>query len=344
MKKLFGLLTMSVVVFSCAEKRTPNNFSSVKVDTVYEDSISIRAIEFLDESTLAFAGNKGFFGSVEVKMGKVRLNAQKYDTIVPEFRAIAHTSTDFFMLSVANPALLYKTESGGQMKLVYKEEGEGVFYDAMKFWNDDEGVAVGDIVDGCISIVITRDGGSTWRKIPCSDLPNGVKGEGAFAASNTNIETNGDAAWIATSAGRVYHSLDKGKTWDVVQTPIINEGPAQGIYSIDFYDEKQGYGVGGDYTQPELKTANKIVTNDGGKSWQLIADDKAPNYKSCVQYVPNSDGKELVALGFTGVSYSHDGGANWEHLSDESFYTLRFLNDSVAYAAGKNRIAKLSFR
>jgi hypothetical protein len=60
--------------------------------------------------------------------------------------------------------------------------------------------------------------------------------------------------------------------------------------------------------------------------------------------VPNSDGKGLIAIGFTGISYSKDMGSTWSELSKEAFYTLRFKNDSVAYAAGKNRIAKLSFK
>lgn len=75
-----------------------------------------------------------------------------------------------------------------------------------------------------------------------------------------------------------------------------------------------------------------------------MADATDPGYKSCVQFVPNSDGQELVALGFTGVSYSHNQGQSWKKLSDEAFYTLRFQNDSIAFAAGKNRIAKLVFK
>ena len=52
----------------------------------------------------------------------------------------------------------------------------------------------------------------------------------------------------------------------------------------------------------------------------------------------------MVALGFTGISYSSDMGASWKELSKESFYTIRFKNDSIAYAAGKNRISKLTFK
>jgi len=295
-------------------------------------------------SNLGYAANKGVFGSIDLNTGKVRESQQKYHTSIPEFRAVAHTSNDFFMLSVANPALLYKTGDNGRMDMVYKEEGDAVFYDAMTFWNDKEGIAIGDSMNGCLSIIVTRDGGNIWTKLACTELPNGMEGEGAFAASNTNIKVIGSKTWIATTAGRIYFSPDKGKTWEIQDTPIVKDAPTQGIYSIDFWDDNLGIAIGGDYTDPQNNTANKAITEDGGKTWKLIANGKEPQYKSCVQFVPTSGGNEIVALGFTGISYSSDRGNNWRQLSDESFYTLRFLNDSIAYAAGKNRIARLTFK
>ena len=340
--RFYQICIVFLLLTACGNERPIKQFSSVEIETIFEDSLSIRAIELMDNS-LAFAANKGTFGSIDLTNNKVRTNVQKYDTILPEFRAVAHTSTDFFMLSVANPALLYAT-GFTNMKLVYKEDGEGVFYDAMTFWNDKEGLALGDTVDGCLSIIVTRDGGKTWRKIPCSKLPNGVADEGAFAASNTNIKTLGDRTWIATTNSTIFFSGDKGRNWEKVQTPIVNEEPTEGIYSIDFYDENLGIAIGGDYTNPDKNISNKAFTQDGGKTWKLIADGQEPGYKSCVQFVPKTDGKGIVALGFTGISYSSNMGERWTNLSDESFYTLRFLNDSIAYAAGKNRIAKLTFK
>lgn len=342
MRKLVILATF-ISLFSCGETENKSPFTTIEIETLYEDSLSIRAIELMGNS-LAFATNKGVFGTVELSSGKIRSNIEKYHTSIPEFRAVAHNATDFFMLSVGSPALLYKTGEDDKMDLVYMEEGEGVFYDAMAFWNNREGIAIGDTVDGCLSIIITRDGGHNWTKLSCSELPEGIEGEGAFAASDTNIEVKGDKTWIATTSSRIYFSPDKGKTWRIQETPIVKDEPTQGIYSIDFYDENLGIAIGGDYTNPEDNLENKAMTNDGGATWNLIANGKEPDYKSCVQFVPNSKGKEIVALGFTGISYSSDMGETWLALSDESFYTLRFLNDSVAYAAGKGRIAKLSFR
>jgi photosystem II stability/assembly factor-like uncharacterized protein len=338
------LVLFILILISCAEEPQYKPFQSVSITPVFEDSVSIRAITFLDGRTLAFAGSRGMYGTVDVTTQRVRSNVQVYDSITPAFRAVGNTSNDFFMISIDSPALLYKTGDQGKMELVYKEDGEGVFYDCMAFWNDTEGIAVGDTVNGCLSIIITRDGGQTWNKIPCANLPEGMEGEGAFAASNSNVALSGNHAWIGTTAGRVYHSEDKGKTWTVQQTEIIHQEETQGIYSMDFYDETTGFAMGGDYTQPESNKANKMITYDGGKTWDLIADGQEPDYKSCVQFVPNSEGKGLVAVGFTGISYSGDGGENWKSFSEESFYTLRFLNDSVAYAAGRNRISKLVFQ
>lgn len=342
MRHLF-ILTVICLLISCDDDKKSHQFSSVTIETIYQDSISIRAIEIMNGS-LAFAANNGVFGSVDLITDKVRASVKKHDTILPSFRAVAHTATDFFMLSIASPALLYKTGDNGQLELVYTEEGETVFYDAMTFWNNNEGIAVGDSTNGCLSIIITRDGGKTWNKISCKRLPKATNEEGAFAASNTNIAVVGNKTWIATTSGRVYYSPDKGETWEYSQTPIISKEATQGIYSIDFYDENIGFAIGGDYTQPENNSANKIITYDGGETWKLIVDGLAPGYKSCVQFIPNAGGNDIVAVGFTGITHSKDMGNTWEQLSSESFYTIRFLNDSTAYAAGKNRIAKLTFK
>lgn len=343
-----ALILVLILGFSCADDKANDKqsppFTSVEIEIIYQDSISIRAIELIDNS-LAYAGNNGIFGNIDIKSGKIMESVQQYDTIFPEFRAVAHTASDFFMLSIANPALLYKTGDDGKMALVYTEEDEAVFYDAMTFWNDREGIAIGDSMNGCLSVIISRDGGNSWNKLPCSDLPEGIDGEGAFAASNTNIVVVGDKTWIATTSSRIYFSEDKGKNWEIQETPIVKDEPTQGIYSIAFYDENLGVAIGGDFTKPEEDTANKALTLNGGKTWQLFADGQNPQYKSCIQFVPNAKGDGIVALGFTGISYSADRGANWQQLSDDaSFYTFRFLNDSVAYAAGKNRIAKLAFK
>jgi photosystem II stability/assembly factor-like uncharacterized protein len=269
----------------------------------------------------------------------------KNDSVFPGFRSVASTKNSQFLLSVANPALLYKTNISGEHELVYIEKDSSVFYDSMTFWNEKEGLAFGDPTEGCMSIIVTRDGGETWEKIPCGKLPKAAKGEAAFAASDSNIAIVGNKVWMISGGtkSRVYFSEDKGKTWKVQDTPLVQGEPTTGGYSIDFYDENTGFIIGGDYTKPEQNQKNKALTFDGGKTWNLIAEGNPPGYKSCVQFVPNSNGEKLVAVGPSGISLSVDGGKTWRKISDEGFYAIRFLNDSTAYLAGKNRICRIRF-
>ncbi|WP_298236688.1 oxidoreductase [uncultured Algibacter sp.] len=352
MKRIVLVIIICAFVFSCNEKPKyqPRNVSKVEIKILLEDSLlNVRAIE-IDKDGIGFATSNGeiggetysFLNDGNIVAKSIQL---KHDSIIPNFRSLAFTNKGGYLLSISFLALLYKV-SKDSIKLVYKETHPKAFYDSMDFWNDQEGIAIGDPTDDCMSIIITRDGGNTWDKLSCDDLPKAKKGEAAFAASDTNIAIVGEHTWVATGgiASRVLYSADKGKTWDVFETPIVQGKETTGMYSIDFYNEKIGFAVGGDYTQPDNNTANKIRTTNGGKTWELVAENKNPGYRSCVQFVPNGKGKELVALGFKGIDYSNDFGVSWKHLSDEGFYTIRFLNDSIAYAAGNGRISKLIFK
>jgi photosystem II stability/assembly factor-like uncharacterized protein len=363
MKNVFSIILMASIMMSCNKEEKvfkARTFEYVDIETIFEDSTaSIRAIDF-DEDYLYYGslnhiGKRALNKELKFSLDELKLsngknhfkNILNFEDKPLAFRAIENVNGDLLALSISAPARLYKLSRKSQNPiLVYEEDHEKAFYDSMGFWNDEEGVAIGDPTDGCMSVIITRDGGNSWVKLSCDDLPKAKEGEAAFAASDSNIAIVGDNTWVATGgkASRVMYSPDKGKTWKVYETPVVQGLETTGMYSIDFYDDKNGFAIGGDYTKAADSSANKIRTSDGGKTWKLVAQNQSPGYRSCVQYVPNSNAKQLVAIGFKGIDYSNDAGDSWTHLSDEGFYTIRFLNDSVAYAAGNKRIAKLTFR
>jgi len=73
----------------------------------------------------------------------------------------------------------------------------------------------------------------------------------------------------------------------------------------------------------------------------LVAENQNPNYKSCVQYVPNTDGKEIFAVGKTGVSFSNDGGKTWKEVSSDSYYAIQFIDKNTAWLSGHQKMGKL---
>ncbi len=341
--RLLLILSLILLFISCKNEIRPRTFENISIEEIKIDSTSIRAIHVLKDSTLFFATSDGNIGMSTGFTNKMMITTIKHDTITPHFRSIASNGDALFVLSVGNPALLYKY-TDGEAELVYKEEHEKVFYDAMSFFDAKNGIAMGDPTEGCLSIILTNDGGNSWSKLSCDQLPKIEQGEAAFAASNTNIAIVDSNVWIATGGqrARVFHSPNKGKTWEVHNTPITQGGKMTGIYSIDFYDSNNGIIFGGNWEDKKDNQANKAITQDGGKTWTLVADNSEPGYKSCVQYIPNTEGKEIIAVGSTGVSFSNDGGSSWKEVSKEKdYYTIQFVNENIAWLAGKNKIGKL---
>ena len=353
--KNIGLIVLVLLsLLSCGShyQLPEKHISTVEVEHLLEDSLlNVRALEIVKENNGAFFltsnGKAGhiYNSDTDNSLNIVYPIAVAPDSVKNNFRSLAVTSKNGWGLSIESPARLYKIKND-EKQLVYQENHPKAFYDALDFWNDQEGIAIGDPTEACLSVIITRDGGNSWSKIPCENLPKAKEGEAAFAASDTNIAIVGEHTWVATGgkSSRILYSPDKGETWQAFETPIIQGTETTGMYSIDFYDAKLGFAIGGDYTKPEANVANKIRTSDGGKTWRVVASGANPGYRSCVQYVPESNGKKLVAVGFNGIDVSNDAGETWKHVSDDSFYTIRFVNDSIAYAAGAGKVSKLHFK
>lgn len=348
MKKAILFLTFLTLFLSCKSQVTDvkRTFQSVKIDTILNEKISIRAI-LVDKDILWFAADKNRLGSYDFKTGLLYRSEVNSDSLKLEFRSIAQTSKAIFIANVANPAHIFRIDKTTlKQELVYTETHEKVFYDSMNFWNDNEGILIGDPIENCLSILITSDGGQSWQKTPCDRLPKTADGEAAFAASNTNVIIKGNKTWIVSGGkkSRVFFSPDKGNSWEVFVTPIVQGKEMTGIFTADFYNDTIGFVAGGNYEILNQNFQNKAITNDGGKTWNLIAENQGFGYASCVQFIPNSNGTQLVSVGASGLQYSSDGGTSWKQFSkDETLYTIRFVNSTTAFAAGKNKIIRITF-
>ena len=337
-----------MISMSCKSVLNNNDrtISQIKIDTLLTDKINIRAIS-VNENSIFYAADKNRVGLINLLTGTKKEFIVKKDSLTLEFRSCAKTANSFFALSISNPALLYQFSNDlTSPKLVYSEENKNVFYDSMHFYDNLNGIAIGDPINGYMSIITTNDGGKTWRKNSTENSPKLDDGEAFFAASNTNINLKNGKTWVVSGGkkSRLLYSENKGTTWKTIETPIIQGEAMTGIFTSDFYNEKIGIIAGGNYEKPLQNYQNKAITFNGGTTWNLIGENTGAGYTSCIQFFPKSYGKRIVSVGLTGLFISNDFGLKWTKLSDDkSLNTIRFVNENTAIAAGKDKIIKIHF-
>jgi len=336
----FFLFILTLFSSCVGDKQTK---SSADIENVkFEIDCTIRALELENDSSCWFAGSKNKFGFTN-DFGKTwQISNINHDSLNLEFRSIAITDSAVFILSIGSPALLFKINKQTLAhELVYKEVHEKVFYNSMQFWDNKNGIAVGDPTESCLSILLTKDGGNTWHKLTCENLPAIEKGEAGFAASNTNISLVDKKAFIVTGgkAANILVGDEFGKNWEIFKTPIVQGETGTGIYTSDFLNEKEGIIAGGDWTAKDILKNTMALTSDSGRTWQVL--EKGPGFTSCVQFIPNTKG--ILSCSTNGIFYSEHMGQSWKKISEEAYYGFRFSeNGEHIYFSGRNKLMSMN--
>jgi photosystem II stability/assembly factor-like uncharacterized protein len=281
--------------------------------------------------------------------GSTWVAAQVPGTAELDFRDVEAFSPELaYLLSIGAGKLsrIYKTTDGGKnWALQFTNANPKAFFDCMAFWDEEHGLAISDPVGKEFILIATDDGGTHWSELFPKKMPQAFEGEGAFAASGSCLTVHGDRdAWFASggSSARVFHSTDRGKTWNVAETPIVHGNASSGIFSITFRDEKHGVAAGGDYKLPEMEGPNLAFTDDGGVTWKLS--DLSPQpFFSAVALDPKDVGRVLAV----GPSHAADApaiqGKEWPKLWNVSLNAISFSASGDAFAVGPlGTIVKIS--
>jgi photosystem II stability/assembly factor-like uncharacterized protein len=235
-----------------------------------------------------------------------------------DFRDVETPSKDVVVVMAAGPGdksrIFRSADAGATWKLVHTNPDPEGFYDAIAFWDENNGILVGDPVKealGAFRVLLTSDGGATWKAIPPGTIANAFKGEGIFAASGTCLTTvpGGKRAWFVTGGARmsrVFRTLDGGYHWNSAPAPVPAGTASSGLFSVAFFDDATGFASGGDYKQPKLQSLNGARSQDGGRTW-TPSPISASGFYSAVVTLPGATGR-LVAAG--PVAFGADG-AGW---------------------------------
>ncbi|MCX7876817.1 MAG: hypothetical protein N2321_11730 [Melioribacteraceae bacterium] len=365
MKKLLTLLII-IFIYSCStQKEIVKEKEEIKIEKPvlvekekeYNFSIEIfskkinsnlRGLSVIDSLTLWASGSNGLIIRT-TDGGKTwqEFKVKGFETL--DFRDIeAFDKNNAIVMSIDAPAFFFRTSDGGKTwKRKYMNRDPKIFFNGFAFWDDKNGIAFSDPIDGKFYLVTTKDAGETWKEITNLNIPQAYKNEGGFAASGTSITVKGkELVWFGTGGldkARIYFSEDGGNNWRIADTPMKFGNSSSGIFSIAFKDDLNGVAIGGDYKEINNSLNNCSITDDGGLTWQKI--DKNPfGYKSCVVW--NDFYKIYLATGNSGTDFSKDDGKSWSNIDSKSFNSISVSkNDGATFLVGdKGLIAKLKIK
>lgn len=217
------------------------------------------------------------------------------------FSAVSST-TAYLILSMASTPYVqgvYKTTDSGNSweKQTTGFNASSAFPDIVHFWNENDGVAMGD-PDSNFEIYTTNNGGVQWNLVSPANIPLSTN-EWSYNA-NGAYKVVGNSIYFQTSTGRIFKSANKGLQWTVITTPITSGDKM----SFDFKDDNNGL-LSNYVTSTGLYSL--YSTNSGGASWTKI---ESTSPISDLKYIP-SKSIYISTNSNNGLEYSSDNGLTW---------------------------------
>lgn len=353
MKKYLGFFFVLLLLLGCGTTENKENTVETEEKIPYWQATStgvknsLRGLAAVSDSVAWASGSGGMvLRTTDAGTTWQQRPIPGADTL--DFRDIqAFDDQKALVLSAGLPATIYLTKDGGQTwEQTYFSNEPGTFYDAMDFWNDQEGIAFGDAVEGRLLILKTQDGGASWQPLPYAQRPIALPGQGGFAASGTCLRTVGEKQVYIGLGGieaSLFYSFDKGETWQKTITPLQSGVPTAGIFSIDFLNKNEGLMVGGDYRGDSLTNINAAYTTDAGHSWfPLRAEHKPKGYRSAVAFLQNG---WVLAVGRESADYRKVGDEQFTTMEGQYYAVSVTENGESAWASGaQGRVARLGWR
>ena len=204
------------------------------------------------------------------------------------------------------------------------------FSNVVHFWDANNGFCQGDPINGEFELYTTTNGGTTWTLVPGGNIPNPTNGN-EFGYTG-QIDVIGDHVWFSTSLGRIYHSANKGLTWDVFSTPVLDFGgaiTAGTTANFSFSSATDGLII--DNAGTVYKTTNS------GANWTTVTTVGSVFTNGlCFIEGTNTAFSTGAQTGASGSSYSTDGGTNWNLIDTEQHTACEFTSTSVGWSGWFN--------
>ena len=298
MKKIYVILVSLVLFFTSMQAQWNQNFT---MQSTLIDEVSVasdQVVWITDQAATQFSLTTNGGISWITKSFPTELTTNNIGAL-----SAVNATTAYTVVSQGSAQGIYKTINSGD---TWVKQNTGFaspnsFPDCVYFWNENEGIAIGDGNSNLnLEIYTTSNGGDLWTLVPATSFPT-TANDYTFN-SNTSIKVHGNTLYVLTVSGKILKSVNKGLNWTVITTPFTDNSNA--TMSFDFVDDTTGL----------VSNFNSLTgitelysTQDGGQHW---VSGTSTNVYPNLKYIPSEKAWFSMHLN-KGFTYSLDNGVTW---------------------------------
>jgi photosystem II stability/assembly factor-like uncharacterized protein len=237
--------------------------------------------------------------------------------------------------------VLYTTNDGGQ-NWENKNPGIDTWINFVHFFNEMNGVIMGDPDDDGFMLYFTTDGGASWSRVEKDKMPEPIDPDEWGQANLYN--TDGRKIWTFTYYDRLLISEDMGESWKAIELPFQSTDYSYPV-ELAFQDSigvlvVGHYGVDSDsVTIDHVHKHSLYRTTNYGEDWLLLTEDPVDFATEKIQYLSGT--KTLIGVFRrnnndgpfeTRVSYDH--GSTWKTIDVGSrIFRVDFVDNSTGFGS-----------
>ncbi|MFN8275738.1 MAG: T9SS type A sorting domain-containing protein [Flavobacteriaceae bacterium] len=353
MKKLLLLASLVMGFGAQAQNVYWTEYATSQPDA----STGMRSISIVDDNTVWLSNSCGTSGCTTIRRyslstdsgltwttNAIDLGASATNLEIANICGVSATTAYASVFPKAAGVLggIWKTTNAGitwsrQATASYNSADGASFTNLVHFWDENNGVCMGDPAGGYFEIYTTTNGGTNWTRVASANIPAPIDAQ-EYGLTN-QFTVTGDIIWIGTTFGRILKSTDHGLTWTVSQSPIPDFGGGingSGSGDMAYTDANNGL--------LQTDAYELFSTADGGENWTAVTvapDTALKNFGlSEIPGQPNvyiSVGEDLLNSPARGSAYTIDGGNTWTHIADTDEVdggVVAFRNNNVGFASG----------
>ncbi|PIF43601.1 putative secreted protein (Por secretion system target) [Chryseobacterium sp. 52] len=207
------------------------------------------------------------------------------------------------------------------------------------FFDANNGIVGGDPESGEFEIYTTSNGGTTWTRVPGTNIPDPLTDEYGY---NGGYYAVGNNMFFYTGKGRIYKSTDKGLTWSVLATnSIISDFGGNTVNGdMAWSDSNTGIILRKTFSGTTPTGLQLHRTTDGGATWSAVTFTgiTASNNIGDITYVPGTNILVATSSSSTnGGSWKSNNGTTWTSIDTGIQHLgVRCSDINTCYSGGFN--------